>query len=212
MQAPSHLAEAGLAGRRALFAMQGMCYTQDITDPSIRLHMWQQLVLPVVSYGSGIWGPQYLYFMEPMYFKDNPGEQIHLHSALVHWCPAPDAAHPDCPQGWQSPAPGTKHWLRRALQLWNKLSTADPDSWLAHTAFVANIQLWQSSCNTCWADKVMAHMQQLGLQDTLDSQQPICWSQRLDTDSIEVAMDTTLAAAWSSYQHQPYRQLAIIPL
>ncbi len=36
------------------------------------------------------------------------------------------------------------------------------------------------------------------LQDTLDSQQPI-WSQRLDTDSIEVAMDTTLAAAWSSY-------------
>jgi hypothetical protein len=55
----------------------------------------------------------------------------------------------------------------------------------------------------------MAHMQQLGLQDTLDSQQPI-WSQRLDTDSIEVAimaMDTTLAAAWSSYQQHPYRQL-----
>ena len=40
----------------------------------------------------------------------------------------------------------------------------------------------------------------------IDSQQPI-WSQRLDTDSIEVAMDTTLAAAWSSYQQHPYRQL-----
>jgi hypothetical protein len=49
-------------------------------------------------------------------------------------------------------------------------------------------------------------MQQLGLQDTLDSQQPL-WSQRLHANSIEVAMDTTLAAAWSSYQHQPYMQL-----
>ncbi len=83
--------------------------------------------------------------------------------------------------------------------------------WLVIIAFYAlqptSIQLWQSGCKTCWAARVMAYMQQLGLQDTLDSQQPI-WSQRLDTDSIEVAMDITLAAAWSSYQLQhPYRQL-----
>ena len=50
----------------------------DISDPSIRLHMWQQLVLPVVSYGSEVWGPQCLHFTEAEYFKDNPSEAVHL--------------------------------------------------------------------------------------------------------------------------------------
>jgi hypothetical protein len=51
--APAQLAASG---RRALGAIQGMCANSDITYPSIRLHMWQQLVLPVVSYGCEIWG------------------------------------------------------------------------------------------------------------------------------------------------------------
>jgi hypothetical protein len=47
--APAQLAASG---RWALGAIQGMCANSaDITDPSIRLHLWQHLVLPVVSYG-----------------------------------------------------------------------------------------------------------------------------------------------------------------
>jgi len=53
----------------------------------------------------------------------------------------------------------------------------------------------------------MAHMQRLGLMDTIDTQQPL-WSQQFDADSIEVAMDATMTAAWNTYQLQhPYRQL-----
>ena len=103
--------------------------------------------------------------------------------------------------------PLMQHWLRRALQLWNKLSTADPDSWLAHAAFLSNIQLWQSGCNTCWTARIMAHMQQLGLLNDPGSQQQPLWSQQFDPDSIEVAMDAIMTAAWDSYQHRPYRQL-----
>ena len=51
--APAQLATAG---HRALGAVQGMCASSDIDNPSIRLHLWQQLVLPVVRYGCEIWG------------------------------------------------------------------------------------------------------------------------------------------------------------
>jgi hypothetical protein len=202
MQAPVQLAEAG---RRALFAVQGMCYSQDITDPSIRLHLWQQLVLPVVSYGSEIWGPQFMYFMEPLYFRDNPGEQIHL-QFLRWYTGASGTTHTQIILKAGNRLPLVQHWLRRALQLWNKLSTVDPDSWLAHAAFLSNIQLWQGGCNTCWAARVMAHMQQLGLSDMIDSQQPF-WSQQFDPDSVEMAMDATMESAWTGYQQRPYRQL-----
>jgi hypothetical protein len=60
--AAEHLA---LAGQRALGAVQGLCYYSSIADPSIRLHLLQQLVLPVVSYGSQEWGARHLHFTEP---------------------------------------------------------------------------------------------------------------------------------------------------
>ncbi len=140
MQAPSHLAEAGLAGRRALFAMQGMCYTQDITDPSIRLHMWQQPVLPVVSYGSEIWGPQYLYFMEPMYFKDNPGEQIHL-QFLRWYTGARRQTHTQIVLKAGNRLPLVQHWLRRALQLWKKKLACTYGLCSQHSAVAVGLQL-----------------------------------------------------------------------
>jgi hypothetical protein len=104
--APAHLAPPGAAGgvgpavqvpgahflRRPglrccagqLGAIQGMCANSDITDPSIRLHMWQQLVLPMVSYGCEIWGAQHRHFTERAYFDTNPGEEVHL--AFLRWC------------------------------------------------------------------------------------------------------------------------------
>jgi hypothetical protein len=168
--------------------------------------MWQQLVLPVVSYGSEIWGPQYLHFMEPLYYRDNPGEQVHL-QFLRWYTGARRQTHTQVILKAGNRLPLMQHWLRRALQLWNKLSTADPDSWLAHAAFLSNIQLWQSGCNTCWTARLMAHMQQLGLLNDPGSQQQPPWSQQFDPDSIEVAMDAIMTAAWDSYQHRPYRQL-----
>jgi hypothetical protein len=141
-----------------------------------------------------------------MYFRDNPGEQVHL-QFLRWYTGARRQTHSQIILKAGNRLPLVQHWLRRALQLWNKLSTADPDSWLAHAAFLANIQLWQSGCNTCWTARVMAHMQQLGLLDGPDSQQQPLWSQQFSPGSIEVAMDAIMTEAWTSYQHRPYRQL-----
>ncbi len=88
-----------------------------ITDPSIQLHMWQQLVLHVVSYGSDIWDPQYLYFMGPnrlhsMYFKDNPGEQIHL-QFLRWYTGARRQTHTQIVLKAGNRLPLVQHWLHR---------------------------------------------------------------------------------------------------
>jgi hypothetical protein len=76
-------AQLAASGRRALGAIQGTCANSVITDPSIRLHMRQQLVLPVVSYGCEVWGPQHQHFTERAYFDTNPGEEVHL--AFLCW-------------------------------------------------------------------------------------------------------------------------------
>jgi hypothetical protein len=56
-----------------------MCYQQDITDPSLRLHFWQQLVLPVVSFGSELWaGLIYPFCDDASYMANNPSEQVHM--------------------------------------------------------------------------------------------------------------------------------------
>ena len=60
------------AGQRALYAVKSMCYQQDITDPSLRLHFWQQLVLPVVSFGSEMWAGLYPFFDDASYMANNP--------------------------------------------------------------------------------------------------------------------------------------------
>ena len=79
------LARAYIAGRsrRALGAVQGMRANSTIDDPSNWLHLWQQLVLPVVSYGGELWGAQHQHLTQPSYFSDNPGEEVHLD--LLHW-------------------------------------------------------------------------------------------------------------------------------
>ncbi len=60
-----------------------MCANSDIADPSIPLHLWQQLVLLVVSYGCEVCGPQHQHFTERAYFDPTPGEEVHL--AFLPW-------------------------------------------------------------------------------------------------------------------------------
>jgi hypothetical protein len=111
------------AGQRALYAVKSMCYQQDITDPSLRLHFWQQLVLPVVSFGSEMWAGLYPFFDDASYMANNPAEQVHMQfnrwylgargSTDRHKRVLLHAAHR---------LPRMQHWLQRAVELWNKLA------------------------------------------------------------------------------------------
>jgi hypothetical protein len=76
-------------------------------------------------------------------------------------------------------------WLQRTVQLWNKLANVDPDTWLAHRAFVANIRLWQSGDNDCWAARTIGHLSHLGV---IDTNIPELWSVQLQPAQVEISM------------------------
>jgi hypothetical protein len=133
----------------------GLAYVQS------RLHLWQQLVLPVVSYGCEVWGAQHQHFTERAYFDTNPGEEVHL--AFLRWYTgAGPKAHRRVILAAANQLPVFQHWLQRSLQLWNKLATADPDCWLAHQAFVENVQMWQVGNSSCWAARLISNLHHLG--------------------------------------------------
>jgi hypothetical protein len=136
------------AGQRAMYAVQSMCYKQDITDPSIRLHFWQQLVLHVLSFGSEIWAGLYPFFDDASYMTSTPAEQVHMQ--FTRWyLGARGSTHKRILLHAAYRLPLMHHWPQRTLQFWNKLAMVDPDTWLAHKAFVANIRLWQAGDNDC---------------------------------------------------------------
>jgi hypothetical protein len=120
--APIYLADSG---RRALFAMQNMCYTQDLVDPSIRLHLWQQLVLPVVSYGSEVWGSNFLHFAEKNYFNHNNGEQVHL-QFLRWYLRARPSTHRRILLQAANRLPLQQHWLQCTFETVEQASFSRP--------------------------------------------------------------------------------------
>ena len=204
--APGQLATAG---RRALGAVQGMCANSDIDDPSIRLHLWQQLVLPVVSYGCEIWGAQYHHFTEHSYFADNPGEEVHL-DFLRWYTGAGSKAHKRVILQAANRLPVLQHWLQRSLRLWNKLAGADPDSWLAHQALVENVHMWQGGNNDCWAARLVSHLHHL---DILPAGTQQLWQQRFNPMSVEASMDAITAANWKILRdYTPYRTMCQAPM
>jgi hypothetical protein len=203
--APAQLAAAG---RRALGAAQGMCANSDITDPSIRLHLWQQLVLPVVSYGCEVWGAQHQHFTELSYFSDNPGEDVHL-DFLRWYTGAGSKAHKRVILQAANRLPALQHWLQRSLQLWNKLAAADPDSWLAHQAFVENVQMWHGGSDDCWAARLISHLQHL---DILPADTVQLWQRRFDPAAVEASMDYITTANWDIMGGlEPYRVMCQAP-
>ena len=191
------------AGQRALYAVKSMCYQQDITDPSLRLHFWQQLVLPVVSFGSEIWAGLYPFFDDASYMTNTPAEQVHMH--FTRWyLGARGSTHKRILLHAAHRLPLMQHWLQRTIQLWNKLAKVDPDTWLAHRAFVANVRLWQSGDNDCWAARTIGHLSHLGM---IDTNIPELWSVQLQPVQVEISMDAMETANWESYMQPFYRHL-----
>jgi hypothetical protein len=159
--APAQLAASG---RRALGAIQGMCANSDITDPSIHVHMWQQLVLPVVSNGCEIdLGRATPALYRARLLRHQPGRGGAPGVPALVYRPGPKA-HRRVILAAANQLPVLQpHWLQRSLQLWpawslqlwNKLATADPDCWL-DSGLHENVQMWQAGNSSCWAALVVS--------------------------------------------------------
>jgi hypothetical protein len=104
-----------LVSQRALYALKSMCCQQDITDPSLRLHFWQQLVLPVVSFGSELWAGLYPFCDDASYMANNPSEQVHM-QFLRWYLRARGSTHKHILLHAAHRLPLMQHWLQRTVQ------------------------------------------------------------------------------------------------
>ena len=154
--APGRLVDSG---RKALFGMIGTCHQQGLQDPSLRRHVFNALVLPVLSYGAELWCGYFPHFLDDNYFKLVPAEKVH--SLFLRWhTGAPKGTHRRvlCQAGGGLPLGA--HWLRRAAAFWTHLMSADPQG-LAHRAFRDDITL-SAGGGACWSALVLPQLLRFG--------------------------------------------------
>ncbi len=65
------------------------------------------------------------------------------------------------------------------------MATADPDRWLAHQAFVENVQMWQAGNSSCWAARLISHLHHLGI---LPASSPQLWAKTFEPAVVEANM------------------------
>ena len=146
------------SGRMALFSMMGVCSDKEITDPSIRAHMFQALVLPVLSYGAELWGGYSPPFLSAKYFDKTPAEKVHVQ--FLRWL---TGASKGTSKRILVQAAGRQplgaHWTTQLSAFWNKLAAMGEDR-LARLAFKDNILLMHQG-GKCWASRALEHLGEL---------------------------------------------------
>ena len=112
--------------------MVWVCHQQDIQDPSLRWHIFNALVLPVLSYGSELWCEFSPVILADDYFQLAPAEKVHS-LVLRRHTGASRGMHCRvlCQAGGGLPL--GVHWMRRAAAFWTHMVFADAAS-LVHCA------------------------------------------------------------------------------
>jgi hypothetical protein len=187
------------AGRRALFGMMGICSQQEISDPSLRHHMFKALVLPVLSYGAELWGGFTPSFLSDDYFAAAHAEKVH--TLFLRWFTgAARSTH----RRVLTQAAGAQllgaHWDSRTSAFWNRL-VAMPGNRLARLAFKDDISLMRRG-GQCWASRAVEHFSELGALGQLAINHPVTplWDHQVDTAQ---GISESTAALFSRYRHNP---------
>ena len=124
-----------------MFGLMGICNNQQVTDPSLRQHMFNALVLPVLSYGSELWGGFSPLFTTDQYFSSKPPAEK-VHTMFLRWLTGIGrSTHKRVLTQAAGQLPLGAHWIGRTTALWNRLSSMEPDR-LAHMAFKDDIDLY----------------------------------------------------------------------
>jgi hypothetical protein len=191
------------SGRKALFGMMGICCQQGINDPSLRQHMWNALVLPVLSYGAELWAGLFPTFTSPSYFKATPAEKIH--TTFLRWVTgAGRTTHRRVLPQAAGRLPLAAHWGGQTASFWNRLVEMDSTR-LTHLAFRDSIDLMHRGAD-CWAARALGQFRALGIIGegaAHDPQVPL-FCCRLDTTAVGVASNR---AFWHFYENPGPRSL-----
>ena len=183
-----------------MFGLMGVCNNQRIDDPSLRQHLFNALVLPVLSYGSELWGGFSPLFTTDQYYTSQPPAEK-VHGMVLRWLTGISrSTHKRVLTQAAGQLPLGAHWLCRTSALWNRLSSMGPDR-LAHLAFRENIDLYYSGA-VCWASRAIGHFTSLGMVCTVMTCHPsIPLSQRRFSAAKPVTACNS--ANWASFQTCP---------
>jgi hypothetical protein len=149
------------AGRRAMHAVLGMCKRKGLTQPDIRLRMFDAVAAPVLSYACQVWGP-WLFHGK----LDTPlqacSEKVQLDFVRImagagKQCNRELLLHEYCryPIMWQ--------WVKLAVRFWNRLRAPGSEHKLAGQALRGDVELMLSGCQQCWAYKFLNTLTALGV-------------------------------------------------
>ena len=136
-------------GDAARFALSRRCYQLGINNVSLKLHLYDALVKPVINYGCELWGPGILHLGES-YMGGTRGalEKKHvafLRSILGVRRSTPTAAMMEELQR----EPLAFAWIRQAVKFWNQILARDNED-VVKAAMLDNIEMARDGRN-CWA-------------------------------------------------------------
>jgi hypothetical protein len=165
------------AGRRAMHAVMSMCRRKHLTQPDIRMRLFDSLVEPVLSYACQVWGPWLFHGRLDKPLK-TACEQVHLDfircmSGVGKQCKQELMLHDfgRSPIMW--------HWVKLAIRFWNKM--ADNPFSLAGNALRADVQLMLSGCTDCWSFKLLDTLTSLGILQPESWKPGVAHAAQLDT-------------------------------
>jgi hypothetical protein len=189
------------SGRKAMFGLMGICSQQSINDPSLKHHMFNALVLPVLSYGAELWGGFSPLFTKDEYYKRNKAPAEKVYTMFLRWFTGANrSTHNRILAQAGGKLPMGAHWDSRAASFWNRLSSMQENR-LAHLAFKDNLTLFYNGAD-CWASRAVEHFTGLGMlgEASIYHPQTPLWQCRM---SAEEAIADSNDAWWANYQTSP---------
>jgi Reverse transcriptase (RNA-dependent DNA polymerase) len=192
------------AGRRAMHGLLTMCKSHHLTQPDIKLRLFDILVEPVLSYGCQVWGPWVFHgrLDSPLC---TPAEGVHTDFLRIMAGTGRRIKHQLLLWDYNR-YPTMWHWVALATRFWGKLTAADARDKLSAIAMRADVQLMLSGCQHCWAFKFMDTLSCMGVVSR-EMWQP-CAGRQLSVESVmsikvkESAVTDALTGKWDAEMSQ----------
>jgi hypothetical protein len=155
--------------RKAVHAVQSRCHALKVRSVHLMCHLFDALVMPVLSYGCEVWSVDWLSKMckDGSFATGEAEESIHRHflRQCLGVCKSTTTAVMYRELGRY---PVSMFWLRMATQLWNRALSRGAEDWL-RVALTENVRLAGDNTlsltdrKTLWGWHFIACMDSLGI-------------------------------------------------
>jgi hypothetical protein len=189
------------AARFASFSTLARCRQLHLDEPTVAIHLFDQMVLPCLTFGAEVWLP---YLTEPFSDLDkhmkSQLEDTHTRFLRSITCIGPKASTlillAECCR-----APIYLHCLKQACRYWNKLCKLD-HTHISRHAFLDSATLAAGGQET-WVSRMVALMQSLGeFDDSVYDCHPLTHitSREIDLLKVEEALIAKLDLYWAGWR------------